>query len=84
MAMITIRIDDVTERRFRELAKKIHGDDKGSLDRAAAEAFSLWILDKEEETIARQGPALLGKEHHLGKYGFNSRKDIHDRMSRSD
>jgi len=79
MGTITICIDDATEQRFRELAKNILGEKKGYLGRAITEAIALWIRDKEQETIAQQGLALLEKEHHLGKYGFRSREDIHDR-----
>lgn len=28
---------------------------------------SLWTVDREQETIAKQGIALLEKEHHVGK-----------------
>ena len=79
MGMITLRIDDVTEQRFRELAKKIYGEDNGYLDQAAAEAISLWILDKEQDMISRMALALLEKRRDLGKCGFCSRTNIHDR-----
>lgn len=81
MGTITICIDDATEQRFREVAKTILGGKKGYLGRATTEAIALWIRDKEQETIAEQGLLLLEKEHHLGKYGFRSRGDIHDRTS---
>ena len=81
MGTITICIDDATEQRFREVAKNILGEKKGYLGRATTEAITLWIRDKEQETIAREGLELLEKEHHLGTYGFSSRKDIHDRVS---
>jgi predicted transcriptional regulator len=81
MGKITIRIDDLTEQRFREVAKNIRDGKKGYLGRATTEAISLWIRDKEQETIAQQGLALLEKEHHPGKWGFLTREDIHDRNS---
>lgn len=81
MGRITICIDDATEQRFREVAKTIPGGKKGYLGRATTEAIALWIRDKEQETIAQQGLLLLEKEHHLGKSGFHSREDIHDRKS---
>ena len=81
MGTITICIDDATERRFREVAKNTLGEKKGYLGKATTEAIALWIRDKEQETIAQQGLLLLEKEHHLGKYGFRSREDIHDRSS---
>jgi hypothetical protein len=84
MGTITICIDDATEQRFREVAKNILGVKKGYLGRATTEAITLWIRDKEQEAIARQGLALLEKEHRLGNYHFRSRKDIHDRTSCSD
>jgi hypothetical protein len=84
MGTITICIDDATEQRFREVAKNILGEKKGYLGRATTEAIALWIRDKEQETIAQQGLALLEKEHHLGKFSFRSREDIYDRKSCSD
>jgi hypothetical protein len=81
MGSITICIDDATEQRFREVAKTILGEKKGYLGRATTEAIALWIRDKEQETIAQQGLLLLEKEHHLGKFSFRSREDIHDRRS---
>jgi hypothetical protein len=44
---------------------------------------SLWTGDREQEAIAKHGLALLDKEHHLGKYNFSSRADIHERKSES-
>lgn len=84
MGTITICIDDATEQRFREVAKNILGGKKGYLGRATTEAISLWIRDKEQDSIAQQGLALLEKEYRLGKYHFSSRQDIHDRTSRPD
>jgi uncharacterized protein YigA (DUF484 family) len=81
MGTITICIDDATEQRFREVAKNILGGKKGYLGRATTEAITLWIRDKEQETLAQQGLSLLEKEHRLGKYAFRSREDIHDRQS---
>ncbi len=84
MGTITICIDDATERRFREVAKNILGEKKGYLGKATTEAITLWIRDKEQETIARQGLHLLEKKYHLGKLGFGSREEIHDRSSCTD
>jgi hypothetical protein len=84
MGTITISIDDTTEERFRELAKSVIGGKKGYLGRATTEAIDLWIRDKEQEAIARQGLALLEKEHRLGKRYYHSRGDLHDRQSGTD
>jgi hypothetical protein len=84
MGTITICIDDATEQRFREVAKNILGGKKGYLGRATTEAITLWIRDKEQETIAQQGLILLEKEHRLGNWGFGTREDIHDRKSCTD
>jgi hypothetical protein len=81
MGKITLRIDDATEQRFREVAKNIFGGKRGYLRRAATEAVALWIQDKMQEVIAQQGLALVEKEHHLGKLGYHSREDIYDRKS---
>ena len=84
MGRLTICIDDTTEQRFREVAKNIHGGKKGYLGRNAAEAIALWIRNKEQETIAQQGLALLEKVYHQGKLGYRSREDIYNRKSYSD
>jgi hypothetical protein len=84
MGTITICLDDLTEKRFREVARNILGEKKGYLGRATTEAITLWIRDKEQETIAKQGLDLLEKKHHMGTFGFRSREDIHDRTSRPD
>jgi predicted transcriptional regulator len=41
MGTITIRIDDATEQRFREVAKNILGEKKGYLGRAINEEIAL-------------------------------------------
>jgi hypothetical protein len=84
MGMITICLDDATERKFREVAKKIHGENKGYLGRATTEAITQWISDKEQEKIAGQALALLEKGHAMGKRGFHTRKDLYDRKPCTD
>jgi len=84
MGTITICIDDVTERRFREVAKNVLGEKKGYLGKATTEAIALWIRDKEQEMIAQQALTLLDKEHHLGNYRYRTRQEIHDRESCTD
>jgi predicted transcriptional regulator len=78
MGTITISIDDDTEQRFREIARNVLGGRKGYLGRATTEAISLWIRDKEQESVAQEAIALLTKERSLGKHQYRSRKDLYD------
>lgn len=43
-----VQVDKGVERRFRELAMRRFGFGKGSLSRAANEAFLMWISNVEE------------------------------------
>ena len=46
-----VQIDKEVERKFRELAMKKFGFRKGSLSKAAQEAFLMWISATEKEVI---------------------------------
>jgi hypothetical protein len=84
MGIITISIDDDTEKRFRETAKKKLGERKGYLGEATTEALELWVKKQTQEEIAQRALELLGKERHLGKLLYKTRQDIYDRDSRTD
>ena len=78
MGTITICIDDVTEQRFREVARRRIGDKKGSLGRATQEAFELWIRQQTQEEIARNALALLEQGFDFGKRRYTTRDDLYD------
>jgi len=83
MGTITISVDNDTERRFREAAKKKLGERKGYLGRATTEALDLWIRKQTQEEIARDALTLLETGHHVGKHLYKERKDLYDRTTGS-
>jgi len=83
MGTITISVDNDTEKRFREAAKKKLGERKGYLGKATTEALDLWIRKQTQEEIARDALALLEKGHHPGKHLYKERKDLYDRTTGS-
>lgn len=78
MGTITICIDDMTERRFREVARRRIGDKKGSLGRATTEALELWIRQQTQEEIARGALDLLEEGFDFGKRRYRKREDLYD------
>ena len=78
MGTITISIDDETERRFREVARRRIGARKGSLGRATAEALDLWVRTQTQEEIAKDALALLEQGFDLGKRKYRTRDDLYD------
>ncbi len=83
MGTITISIDDDTERRFRETAKKKLGTRKGYLGEATTEALNLWVYKQTQEEIARDALSLMEQGFNLGEHYYNERKDLYDRKSGS-
>jgi len=81
MGTITISVDDNTEKRFREAAKKKLGERKGYLGEATTEALELWVQKQTQEELAQRALELLGKERHLGKLLYTTRQEIHDRST---
>lgn len=83
MGTITISIDDETEKRFREAAKKKMGERKGYLGKATTEALESWIRNQTQEEISRDALNLLETEYHPGAYRYSERKDLYDRVTGS-
>ena len=81
MGTITISVDDDTEKRFREAAKKKLGERKGYLGKATTEALECWVKQQTQEEIARDALALLGTGYHPGKHLYTGRKDLYDRAT---
>ncbi|MFA4876167.1 MAG: hypothetical protein WC586_02035 [Methanoregula sp.] len=81
MGTITISIDDDTEKRFREAAKKKLGDRKGYLGRATTEALENWVKNQTRDEIAQDALALLKTGYHLGTHTGAERKDLYDRTT---
>jgi len=78
MGTITICIDDATEKRFREVARRRIGTRKGSLGRATSEALELWIRQQTQEEIARDALDLLGQGTDFGKRSYRTRDDLYE------
>jgi len=83
MGTITISVDDDTEKRFREAAKKKLGERKGYLGKATTEALEIWIKRQSQEEIAIDALALLETGLHFGKHLSTERKDLYDRAAGS-
>ena len=83
MGTITISVDDDTEKRFREAAKKKLGERKGYLGKATTEALQNWVRKQTQEEIARDALALLETGQHPGKHLYTERKDLYDRATGS-
>jgi hypothetical protein len=81
MGTITITVDDDTEKRFREAAKKKLGERKGYLGKATTEALESWVQKQSQEEIARDALALLETGHRPGKHFYTERKDLYDRTT---
>jgi hypothetical protein len=83
MGTITISIDDDTEKRFREAAKKKLGERKGYLGKATTEALERWVQMQSQDEIARDALELLKTRYHPGNYLYTERKDLYDRTTGS-
>jgi hypothetical protein len=83
MGTITISVDDDTEKRFREAAKKKLGVGKGCLGRATTEALEIWVRKQSQEEIARDALALLETGYQIGRHLSTERKDLYDRATGS-
>jgi hypothetical protein len=81
MGTITISIDDATEKKFREVARRRIGDRKGSLGKATTEALELWIRTQTQEEIAQEALHLLRQGYDLGKRKYRIRDDLYERRT---
>ena len=81
MGTITITVDDDTEKRFREAARKKLGGRKGYLGRATTEALEIWVKTQTQEEISRDALMLLKTGYHPGRYSLTERKDLYDRTT---
>ena len=78
LGTITISIDDDTEKRFREVAKKKPGERKGYLGKATTKALECWMKQQTLEEIVLDALTLIRSGHHLGKHLYRTRNDIYD------
>ena len=78
MGTITISIDDDTEKRFREVAKKKLGERKGYLGKATTQALECWMKQQTQEEIVIDALSLIRSGHNLGKHLYRTRNDLYD------
>ncbi len=75
---MTISVDDTVEKRFRKTVKEYVGSGKGTIGKAASDAFEKWTEEKRQRKIAQQGIALLGK-FKMGNWKPVPRAELHER-----
>ncbi|MBU0635877.1 hypothetical protein KKE06_02515 [Candidatus Micrarchaeota archaeon] len=75
---MTISVNDQVEKQFRKTVAKTIGTQKGTLGKAVGQAMEKWMEDKEQQKIARQGIALLGK-FKMGNILYKHRDELHER-----
>jgi len=78
MGTITINVGDESEAKFRKAAKAVFGTKKGSLGKAASEAFEEWS-NREIQGNAAKMLDLLEKGFKMGKVKYRSRDELHER-----
>ena len=79
MGVVTISINDETERRFREAVRARLGERKGTLGKAVEEALSEWIEAKKTEAYVKDALALMKKGlYKVGKDYTFRREEAYD------
>lgn len=63
MAELKIYISDGLNERFRRLAMSVHGYGRGSLSKAAEEAFAEWCKEHESPSVSREKVDSSGAVH---------------------
>lgn len=79
MGTITVNVKDEVEKEFRKVASIVHGEKKGYLGKAIAEAMQRWIDEKKQEEIAERELKLLEKGFNFGKKLYEARDELHER-----
>ena len=74
---ITIDLDEIVEKRFKEKARLKFGNGKGSIEKAMNEALEEWLKSDSNDTL-KENLRLLERGIEMKKWKFN-RKDLHDR-----
>lgn len=77
MGTITLSIDDDEEEQFRKTVRQRYGNKKGSLGKAATEAFKEWRKKQEHFNTTMQ---LLENGVSGGKVMYEDREELHDRV----
>jgi hypothetical protein len=77
MGNITISVKDEVEDFWRRYAKSKYGNTKGSLARAAEEAFGELRRSDEQERVRRRALEILEKGYAIGFKGWKNRSEMY-------
>lgn len=76
---ITVNVDEKTMARFRKFVRAKYGKRKGSLGKAASDAFNTLIAESESERANEHALELLKKGFNLGGFKIRDRGELHER-----
>ena len=76
---ITVSVDAEVEKRFRRIAKMIHGQRKGYLGRALTEAMTTWTKERERTDNVVATLRLLEEGLDIGLERYRTRDELHER-----
>lgn len=77
MGNMTISVKDDTENFWRRYAKAKYGETKGSLGKAAEDAFGMLCGSDEEERLRRRAIQILEKGYDISFRGWKKRSDLY-------
>ena len=78
MGVITISLNDETEKELRNLAKAHYAMKKGAMAKIITEAIKEWKEEQEQEKIKKEALARLEKGYNMGKFTA-TREELHER-----
>ncbi len=77
--IITVSVDADVEKRFRRIAKAVHGKRKGYLGKALTDAMEKWTEEKEKSDAVAATLHLLDQGADLGGLAYRRRDELHER-----
>lgn len=75
---MTVNVGKKTMDEFRKMAESVYGKRKGSLGKAATEAFEQWVDEKKSQDAAVRALELLNKKRRF-RIGTLNREELHVR-----
>lgn len=78
MGTITINVDNLIEKNFREVAALKFGKTKGHLGKALTRAMQYWVR-KEAASAEAKTLQYLEKGFDMGKLRYKHRSELHER-----
>ncbi len=76
MGTITLNVDDTAEEKFRQRAERRYGKRKGSLGKAASEAFEKWA--ENEEDAVEQALTVIEKGIYAPQLHYKKRSELYE------